>query len=44
MFVIDQNKTRTSTICQDLRVLFWLTTNKIYCEKILGITLVLLSS
>ena len=38
MFVIDQNKTRTSTICQDLRVLFWSTKNKIYCEKILLIT------
>ena len=44
MFVVDQNKTRTSTICQDVRVLFWSTTNKIYWEKILSITLVLLSS
>ena len=39
LFVIDQNKTRTSTICQDVRVLFWSTTNKIYWEIILLITL-----
>ena len=42
MFEVNQNKTRTSTICQDLRVLFWLTKNKIYCEKILPITLLIM--
>ena len=37
-------KRAKSTICQDVRVLFWSPTDKIYWHKLLSITLVLLSS
>ena len=38
MFLVNQNKTRKSWHIVDVRVLFWSTKNKIYCEKILLIT------